>query len=121
MFGLILTRAEVNGRAATLVVDTGSNHTVLSSGILSIRPLALENTVTASKGSGYTGRAAWTKATLEIGPTLWRDQRVLVMDDFQDLSASLKQKVDGILGADLLREFEFVIMDFKHHRLMLVR
>jgi predicted aspartyl protease len=120
-FGAILIRADVNGRPATLVVDTGSSHTILSSELLQVRALALEHANTPAKGSGYVGTAGWTKATLEIGTITWRDRRVLVMDDFQDLSSSMKQRVDGIIGEDVLREFSVVVLDFKRCRLVLSR
>src|ERR1700687_793251 len=97
-FGSILIRAQVNGKPATLVVDTGSSHTILSSELLQVRPLALEHADAPAKGSGYVGSAGWFKATLESGTMTWPNRRVLVMDDFQDLSKSMKQRVDGILG-----------------------
>ena len=117
-FGAILVRAQVNGRPATLLVDTGSSHTILSSELLQIRPLALRRADTPAKGSGYIGSAGWAKATLEVGTRTWPDRKVLVMDDFQDLSNSMKQRVDGILGEDVLKEFDSVVIDFKHHRLV---
>src|SRR5208282_2443694 len=70
--------------------------------------------------SVFVGSAGWAKATLEIRTMTWPNRRVLVMDDFQDLSKSMKQKVDGILGEDVLREFDSVVIDFKHHRLVLL-
>jgi hypothetical protein len=118
-FGSILIRAQVNRQPATLVVDTGSSHTILSSELLRVRPLALEHANAPAKGSGYVGSAGWAKATLEIGTITWPDRRVLVMNDFQDMSNSMKQKVDGIIGEDVLKEFDFVVIDFKHHRLVL--
>src|SRR5262249_6408641 len=119
-FGVILIRAQVNGQPATLVVDTGSSHTMLSSELLQVRPLALERADPPAKGSGWIGRAAWDKATLEIGTTTWRDRMVLVMD-FQDMSNSMKQRVDGMIGEDVLKEFDSVVLDFKHKRLVLLR
>jgi len=32
------------------------------------------------------------------------------MDDFHDLSRSMKQRVDGIIGEDVLKEFNFVFI-----------
>lgn len=120
-FGTILIRAQVNGQPATLIVDTGSSHSILSSELLRVRSLALERADAPAKGSGYVGNAGWAKATLEIGAMTLPDRRILVMGDFQDLSNSLKQRVDGIIGEDVLREFNLVIVDFKHHRLVLFR
>jgi hypothetical protein len=118
-FGAILIRGQVNKQPVTLVVDTGSSHTILSSELLRVRPLALEHADAPAKGSGYVGSAGWAKATIEIGTMTWPDRRVLVMDDFRDLSNSMKQRVDGIVGEDVLKEFDFVVLDFKHHRLVL--
>ncbi len=119
-FGAILVRVQVNKLPATLVLDTGSSHTMLSSTLLRVRPLASEHADPPAKGSGYVGSAGWAKATLEIGNMTWPDRKVLVMDDFQDLSNSMQQKVDGILGEDVLKEFNSVLIDFKHHRLVLL-
>jgi gag-polyprotein putative aspartyl protease len=120
-FGSILIRAQVNGHPATLVVDTGSSHTILSSELLQVRPLALEHAYAPAKGSGYVGTAGWAKATVEVGALRWSDRKVLVMNDFQEISNSMKQKVDGILGEDVLKEFDSVVIDFKHHRLFVFR
>lgn len=120
-FGSILIQAQVNGQPATLVVDTGSSHTILSSELLQVRPLALEHADAPAKGSGYVGTAGWGKATVEVGTLRWPDRKVLVMDDFQQLSNSMKQKVDGILGEDVLKEFDSVVIDFKHRRLFVLR
>jgi hypothetical protein len=120
-FGSILIRAQVNGKPATLVVDTGSSHTILSSELLQVRPLALEHADAPAKGSGYVGSAGWAKATVEVGTITWQDRRVLVMSDFQEISNSMGRRVDGILGEDVLKEFDFVGIDFKRHRLVLQR
>jgi len=119
-FGAILIRAQVNGQPATLVVDTGSSHTILSSELLQVRAFALEHTDAPAKGSGYVGTAGWTQATMQVGALTWKARRVLVMNDFQEISNSMQQRVDGILGEDILGEFDSLVIDFKHHRLVLV-
>ena len=121
LFGSILIQAQVNGHPATLVVDTGSSHTILSSELLQVRLLGLEHADRPAKGSGYVGTAGWAKATIDVGTLRWADRRVLVMHDFQEISNSMKQRVDGILGEDVLKEFGSVVIDFKHHRLFVLR
>lgn len=91
----------------------------LSSELLDVRPLALDQASPPGKGSGFVGKAAWAKANVEVGIRGWQDRRVLVMNDFREISNSVKQRVDGILGEDLLEELEFVVIDYKHHRLVL--
>jgi gag-polyprotein putative aspartyl protease len=120
-FGAILIHAQINGRPAILLVDTGSSHTILSSELLLVRPLALRHTDGASKGSGYVGTRTWAKARLEVGAFTWLDRKVLVMNDFRDISRSMHQTVDGILGVDILEEFDSVAIDFNSHRLFIMR
>jgi hypothetical protein len=117
-FGAILIRAQVNRHPATLIVDTGSSHTILSPALFEIRPQAWDDAPDAEKGSGLVGTARWAKATVEVGAVTWSDRRVLVMNDFQHLSSSMQERVDGILGEDVLREFSLVIIDYKHNRLV---
>jgi gag-polyprotein putative aspartyl protease len=109
----------VNGRPARLVVDTGASNTILSSELLQVRPLAAAHADAPARGSGYVGSAGWAKATLEVGTNKWSDRRVLVMNDLQDMSNTLQETVDRIIGADVLREFDSVVIDFKHRRLFL--
>ena len=82
-FKNILVRGKINGRLATFILDTGSSHTILSSEFLEIHPPALEQAGATAKGSGFVGKASWTKATVEIGTMVWTNRRVLVMDELQ--------------------------------------
>ena len=41
------------------------------------------------------------------------------MDDLPDISDSVGQRIDGILGEDVLQEFTLVQIDFRHRRLVL--
>jgi hypothetical protein len=120
-FGLILLKVEVEGKPATLVLDTGSSRTILSTRFAHIHEPPSAPRVTPSKGSGYVGSAVAIKATLKLGGSLWRDHDFLAMDDLPDISQSLGQKIDGILGQDLLRDFQTVEIDFRNKRLVLSR
>jgi hypothetical protein len=120
-FSLVLVRLEVNGRPATLVVDTGSSHTILSTQFLQLRGLALGADPSPSKGSGFVGDAARIKATVKAGNEVWRDHEFLTMGDLPDISNAVGQKIDGIVGEDILKEFAAVEIDFKHRRLFLLR
>lgn len=118
-FGLVLVKAEVNGSPVTLVVDTGSSRTILSAQVAQVQGLASREGISPSKGSGWAGSAAWIKATVKVGDAEWRDHQFLVMDDLPDISNAVGQKIDGIVGEDILEEFAVVEIDFKHHRLVL--
>ena len=118
MFGLVLVKVEVNGRPAVLIVDTASNHTIISSELADVPPRNLDNVVATSKGSGFAGAGVFTRATLKVGPITWRDHKVVAMD-MRAFSKSLGQQADGMLGMDFFSEFELVVVDLKNHKLIL--
>lgn len=116
-FGLVLVKAEINGKPAVLIVDTGSNQTIISSEMADVPARILQNVAT-EKGSGFSGAGIFTRATLRVGPITWSDKKVVAMD-MRALSKSLGQTADGMLGLDFLSEFESVMVDLKNHRLIL--
>jgi len=118
-FGSILVRVRVNGEPAVLLVDTGSSHTILSGTFLGLNPLLLERARAPVKGSGLLGIAGWATATIDLGRMNSSKRRVLVMDEFREISKGMKQRVDGILGEDVLDEFTSVAIDYQHYRLVL--
>ncbi len=71
LFGLVLIKVEVNGKLAVLIVDTASNHTIISSQLADIPARNLDNVVATSKGSGFAGAGVFTRATLKVGPITW--------------------------------------------------
>jgi hypothetical protein len=117
MFGLVLVRVEVNGKLAVLIVDTASNHTIISSELGDVPARNLDNGVATSRGSGFAGAGVFTRATLKVGAITWRDHKVVAMD-MRAFSKSLGQKADGLLGMDFFREFELVVVDLKNHKLI---
>jgi len=118
MFGLVLVKVEVNGRPAVLIVDTASNHTIISSELADVTPRTLDNAVSTSKGSGFAGIGVFARTTVRVGPITWRDHRIVVMD-MREFSKSLGQKIDGLLGMDFFSEFKVVVVDLKNHKLTL--
>jgi predicted aspartyl protease len=119
-FGLILVKAEINGNPAVLVLDTGSNRTSVSTRFVDVAAPRLTDTVSSAKGSGYVGTAIYTKASLKVGALIWRGQRILAMDMSQ-ISKSLGENIDGMLGMDFLNQFTTVVVDLKAHKLILNR
>jgi hypothetical protein len=57
---------------------------------------------------------------MEVGGVSWTKREVLVMNGIRDISNSLNERIDGILGQDILKEFRSVLIDFKQHRLRLL-
>lgn len=117
-FDLILINADIDGHPAVLVLDTGCTHTMISSLIVNASVPDLRRSVDTAKGSGYSAKGFYTTAWLNVGPVHWRDHPVIVIET-QELSKTLGQKVDGMLGMDFLREFETVTVDLKQRKLIL--
>ena len=117
-FGLILIKAEVNGKPAVMVLDTGSNETIISPRLVIVKKLSSKDEVALAKGSGYSGNGVIATAFIGIGPLNPKSCQILVVD-LADLSKTLGQQVDGILGMSVLKEFEIVSVDFRHRKLVL--
>jgi predicted aspartyl protease len=117
-FGLMLIKAEVNGKPAVMVLDTGSNETIVSPKLVIVKRLSSKDEVAMAKGSGYSGSGVIATASLSIGPLNPKSCQILVVD-LSDLSKTLGQEIDGILGMSVLKEFEIVSVDLRHHKLVL--
>jgi predicted aspartyl protease len=117
-FGLMLIRAEVNGKPAVMVLDTGSNETITSPGVVKVKELSSKEAVALAKGSGYSGSGVVATAVLSVGRLSPKNCEVLVVD-LSDLSKTLGQQIDGVLGMSVLKEFEIVSVDLRNHRLRL--
>jgi hypothetical protein len=111
---LALAQARVNGRDATLWLDTGAGRTILDRKFA--RRLGLSLTPDACRGSGAGGGGlavlTTTVSQLTLAGFTELDFRCLVMD-LDHVNAGLKQRglapIDGIIGADLLEGREAVI------------
>jgi predicted aspartyl protease len=117
-FGLMLIKVQVNGKPAVMVLDTGSNETIVSPRLVIVKQLSSKDAVAMAKGSGYSGTGVIATAVLSIGPLNPKNCQILVVD-LSDLSKTLGQEVDGILGMSVLKEFEIVSVDLRHHKLVL--
>jgi predicted aspartyl protease len=117
-FGLMLINVEVNGKPAVMVLDTGSNETIVSPRLVIVKQLSSKDAVAMAKGSGYSGAGVVATTSLSIGPSDPKNYQILVVD-LSDLSKTLGQQVDGILGMSVLKDFESVSVDLRHHKLVL--
>jgi Aspartyl protease len=117
-FGVILVNVRVNGKPAVLILDTGSSTTILSPEASGLDPINLRHAAPPKKGTGFVEDARWGEATLVTGARVWKDHRILVAD-MKSISGAMCQKIDGILGQDILYEFNYIEIDFEHKRLVL--
>ena len=112
----MLIRARINNRTAMLILDTGSSHTILTPAAAGVNPAELAAPRT---GAGVIGDAVAREVTLEIGRKVWQRRRVSVMDLSAALSA-YRERIDGLLGIDLLLEFSQAVINVKARTLTLI-
>jgi hypothetical protein len=109
---LILIDARVNGHAATLLLDTGANNTIISVKMYgNVQAPQLE---LASNGPGIVGNALRLRADLEIAGRFLFSQPVSVMN-LGDLPQRVGAQFDGLLGQDILRQFRSVRINYHSH------
>lgn len=60
-----------------------------------------------------------SEANIHLGGHYWVNRRVIV-HDMGDISRAVGQRVDGILGEDLLGEYKSVLIDYEHKTLIFV-
>jgi len=114
----ILIAAEVNGKPVTLILDTGATQTILDAQLLGLSNLDLKMSRFSGSSPGLRGEAVWATARLKLGTRTWRDQRVVTMN-LASLSARYGRPIHGILGQDILRQFDRVLIDFRARTLTL--
>jgi len=108
----------VNGRPATLLVDTGAAHTVISAGV--VESAGVRAARFQGQGPGLSGEAIAADVKLRIASEVWPVRRVAVMN-LQRVSQMYGREIGGLLGQDLLMEFERVTIDMKRRVLVLSR
>lgn len=114
----ILLSAELNGKPVTLLLDTGSTYTILDAHLLGLTNLDLKTSRFSDSGPGLHGEAVWAAARLRLGARIWREQRVVAMN-LAPLASRYGRPIHGILGQDILRQFDRVTIDFRARTLVL--
>jgi clan AA aspartic protease (TIGR02281 family) len=106
--------AEIDGRPATLLLDTGASNTVLDGRSAAERGLALASSAETAAGLGTIGQTLSTAVLGQLRLGVWsaREVKVAVID-LSHVNAALASKearaVDGVLGNDLLLRHAAII------------
>ena len=116
---VLLVEAQVSGKKARLILDTGASSTLLSADLGSTPRLEAESRFD-SRGPGIYAEARWSEADLIIGSRKWRRFPVGWMD-FAAVREVYGREVDGILGQDLMLEFDSVVIDYRARTVTLTR
>lgn len=109
---VILMRLTVNERPALMILDTGSTRTIVSPELANLGSSELAPSRFSSDGPGLRARGRWVEATLRLGEKVWKRRPVVAMS-LEEVSRAYGARVDGLLGHDVLAEFEQVTIDFR--------
>jgi hypothetical protein len=116
---VLLVEAQVNGKKARLILDTGASSTLLSIDLGSGARLAAESRF-ARRGPGIYAEASWSEVDLTVGSRKWSGFPIGWMD-FAAVREIYGREVDGILGQDLMQEFDSVVIDYRARTVTLSR
>lgn len=114
---VILVRGSANGRPALLILDTGSSRTILRPELVGTAAASLPSSGFSENGPGLHAQGRWSRATIRLGEKTWR--REVVAMNFDEVSRVMGMKVDGLIGQDLLREYDRVTIDFRAGKILL--
>jgi Aspartyl protease len=109
---MILVDARVNDNRATLLVDTGANHTIVSGKAYGNAQFQVRNLHRNDRGPGMQGDALRLRANFALANRVWISHPVYVMN-VDELSRRFGTPVDGLLGQDVLQEFRSVRINYK--------
>jgi hypothetical protein len=115
---LIVIEGKVNGNAATFLLDTGANRTIVSAKIYGSGRFNLQRMPRRNGGAGFAGYSLRRPADVELAENIWTAQEVSVMD-LDELKQMLHMDFDGLLGQDFLRQFRSVRIDYRAHMIEL--
>lgn len=118
----ILVEVQVNGKDRIFVFDTGAARTVVSPRVLGgLAEFELKMSRFRSREPGLKGEAMWEQVrSFRLGRQVWYDLRVVVMN-LEEVSRIYGRPIDGLLGQDLLSEFESVTIDFRNKKVIFSR
>jgi hypothetical protein len=118
----ILLHLSINGADAEMLLDTGASHTEVDPRILGPLVPSLSAAQVSQQGQapGVHGSATLRTARVTLGRITWPSRTLHVMN-FEEVSRIYGRRIDGLLGQDILQEFDRVVIDFKARTLTLER
>jgi hypothetical protein len=116
---VVLLEAAINGRPARLVLDTGASATIAGQTFLGLRDRDLKQARFQDDQAGITGNGAWMDVKLQVGDIELK-RRVFVMK-LESVSERVGERVDGLLGLDVLRQFKRLTIDWERQKVVLER
>jgi len=111
---MILIEGKIDEKRITFLLDTGSNHTIVSVRFYGNVLLALRPAQRDHGAAGWMGESIRLPVDLSLADHIWAGQCVTMMN-LDELQKVLGIHFDGLLGQDILREFRSVRIDYSAH------
>lgn len=114
----MLVTAIVDGRPATLLVDTGAGATYIRAGLVGVNEAAIAR---ARFRTDVGADVAHVRRTVTLRLGEWSRELRVGAANLTSLSQRFGRPVDGVLGQDVLGQFSRVTIDFGRKKLSLTR
>jgi gag-polyprotein putative aspartyl protease len=114
----MLLTATIDGRPATLLVDTGAGATYVRAGLAGVNEAAIAR---ARFRTDVGTDVAHVRRTVTLGLGAWSQELRVGAANLSSLSQRFGRPVDGVLGQDVLGQFSRVTIDFRRKMLILAR
>lgn len=115
---LVIIKVFVDGRPASLILDTGAESTFLTP-----EAVGMTNTVGVSRfqSNAQTAKSVSRNASISLTENGSTFNQPVIVVHLTDLSKRIGTKCDGILGQDFLRHFRTFMIDYKSQTVAFTR
>lgn len=114
---VLRVQANINGRPVTLLFDTGATYSLISSELAGV-PRQKLPAACHRKGPGIRVAGVRRAVDLDLGGRTWRERDMVVVD-MKEFRKVYGEDVAGIVGQDLLSEFDRVEIDYRNGNIVL--
>jgi Aspartyl protease len=114
--GLIVVEANINGKTASLLFDSGAMRTFVNPSILDGLKTFSGNAISIADGNAVDVRVVKTAVSLG-GASV----QVLVSSyDMTKFAAWIGLRIDGVIGQDVIGKFSGILIDYVRHKITLI-
>jgi hypothetical protein len=112
---LLLVQATINGKQATLILDSGAQHLVITPELANgLRPLGKVE----HGGIGGKTKSSVVAVQIRLGGVTF-PYCLAETDDLRAVNSSLGVKIDGLIGESVLSRFKTITIDYTNHMVYL--
>ena len=114
--GLIVVEANINGKSALLLFDSGAMRTFVNPSIIDGLKTSSGNAISIADGNAVDVRVVKTAVSLGSASI----QVLVSCYDMTRFAASIGLRIDGVIGQDVIGKFSGILIDYVRHRITLI-